>query len=113
MRSFAGGSKRFRDADERRWRRPRLCRRDAGLALLRWRPRAAKMRSAAWMSMKAFGRAQSIQNRNRICGRLATEDLLNFVERRRISLDWLLSGNLKGLQDRARQSGLTSCISVF
>jgi hypothetical protein len=30
-------------------------------------------------------------------GRLATEDLLNFVERRRISLDWLLSGNLKGL----------------
>jgi hypothetical protein len=27
-------------------------------------PRAAKMRS----SMKAFGRAQSIQNRNRICG---------------------------------------------
>jgi hypothetical protein len=37
VRSFAGGSKRFYDADERRWRRPRLCRRDAGLALLRWR----------------------------------------------------------------------------
>jgi hypothetical protein len=30
--SFAGGSKRLRDAYERRWRRPRLCRRDAGLA---------------------------------------------------------------------------------